>query len=326
MRSYLQECHGERRALLFCLGGLFALGDSAWALRAGGELAHEQPPEVGASLVLWLVQRASSSPSTAAVALSLAAEGAKHFVRSTELLLLAERLALEQRDQASAEELYRALIADAWGMHGRRALHYRAGRWLETFGDTQAALAQYQHAFEISCSQGVVYAALTRCARALNQPERVFAALYQLIQQPESERRRAPLFAEAVGVCLHECGDPAQALALLFEAESSVPMGALDPLTIEVATHLGDHDDDAAIMLHELMRIRAERIESIWDPDSKADALMNLAQLQEAAGKDVAAAARTLDALLSGPLSSELSANKAEQARAHHARITRDVA
>lgn len=326
LRSYIEECHGERKALLFCLGALFAIGDPAWAFDTGRILALEQPAEIGAALLLWLAQKAEAGAASLETAWSLASQGATHFPASAELLLLAERLALMRQDQPGALALYQALIADAWGTHGKRALHYRAGRWLERSGDPAAALAQYQLAFDVSPTQGVVYAALSRCAHGTHQPEQQLAALHRLIQQPRNERQRVELYSQAVELCAQDCQDPRKALFLLCEAEASVPLGALDAHTLEIAAQLDPADDEGSIALHELLRMRAERIEQLWEPEAKAEALFHLALLQERACHDPGAAARTLQPLVTGPFAAAVSPAKREQASTQHARLTRSVA
>ena len=65
--------------------------------------------------------------------------------------------------------LYTDLLASAMGPHGRRALHYRAGRWLERAGEPGEALGHYQRAFELAPGAGVAFVALERAARAARQ-------------------------------------------------------------------------------------------------------------------------------------------------------------
>lgn len=321
MRSYIHACDGDSRALLAALGALFALGEPAWAYDVGRTLALEQSGDIGAAMLLWLAHKAEATQETAATALELALLGAKRFPCSAALLLLAERLALAQGDKAAALDLYEALIDSSWGMHGRRAIYYRAGRWLERLGDPDGALHQYELAFDICCSQGVVYAAIERCARTTQQCDRLLAVMHRLIQRPANDRGRVQLYSEAVDVCLHECADPRRALILLFEAEDQVPLGALDERTLEIANQLDGADDDSAITLHELVRTRAERVQQLWEVDSKADALFKLAKLQELACHDPSAAALTLEPLISGELASELSPEKRELANDQYTRL-----
>jgi hypothetical protein len=59
-------------------------------------------------------------------------------------------LSLAQKDVESALGTYRQLIAVAVGPHGRRALHYRAGRWLERAQRLDQAMVEYIKAFELA--------------------------------------------------------------------------------------------------------------------------------------------------------------------------------
>jgi len=319
VRSMLVESGGERQALLYGLGAVFALGDASWALSAARELALEQSPEVAGALFLWLAHKAELGEHGTELALSLALEGAERFPATGELLVMAERLTLARGDKSGALALYAALLASSCGAHGQRALHYRAGRWLERFGASLEALDHYQQAFDLAPSAGVVFTALVRCARSAGELEVLLSAQHNLSLLATSERQRTGLLSAAVHTALHELHAPARALELLLEAEAFIPIGELDTLIIEAARAANPSDSEAS--LRELVKLRAERIEQLWDRDARADALLGLARLWSSALGDAGAAALTLRGLIEGELAQQLSAAQLQRARAEYDRL-----
>ena len=126
-----------------------------WAIERGRTLADSLPPEVAGTIYLWLAHHAESVEGDPALALELAAAGARSYPQVGELLLIAERLSLATQDRTTAVALYEDLFAAAAGDHGKRALSYRAGRWLERSGHLDEALVHYGRAFELAKTTGV---------------------------------------------------------------------------------------------------------------------------------------------------------------------------
>jgi hypothetical protein len=306
MRNYLQEAGDDRDALLFGLGGLFALGDEAWAYQTARAIADELPEQVGGVIYLWLAHKAELTTDTQPIALELACEGARRFSSVGELLLMAERLTLSRRDAATALSLYEELIASCTGAHGTRALHYRAGRWLEKSGLYLDALPHYQRAFELAPSAGVAFAAIERCARAGERWDVLVDTQSSLAEHTPDEGRRTTLLGAAIDNSMRELRDPLRTLEILLEAENGATVGRFDAQLLATARRLKDSSGPASDFLAQIARVRGSRIEQIWDPGVKAAALIGLARLHAQARRDDVAAALVYASVLETELAEEL--------------------
>jgi tetratricopeptide (TPR) repeat protein len=303
MRALFFECETQRVWLLFALGGLFALGDPGWAIRCGRGIAHAVNPDVGAAIYLWLAHRAERDPALAELALDLAAEGASRFPAQGELLLLAERLTLSRADRGAALALYEELIAAAMGVHGRRALHYRAGRWLERSGALEQALTHYRRAFDLAKGAGVAFSALERVARAAHRLDTLVEAQLVLASLAGDDKQRAALLQTAIQISLVELKDAPRALRILIDAEASVPPGLLDDALREVARQLTAAERQHARPEIKRMAVtRAERVAQLWDGEAKAQSLLSLARLQLLAAEGLGPALASFDAVLGSEL------------------------
>lgn len=330
LRRYFQESGDDRDALLLGLGALFALGDDDWAFKTARECVEELPTEVAAVMFLWLAHRAELSPATQIVALELASQGAKRFPAAGELLLMAERITLARRDRSAALGLYSELLVLAVGPHGRRALHYRAGRWLERSGTPEEALVHYQQAFALAPSAGVAFAAIERCARATGRYEALIEMHCNLAEQAPNEARRTAMLGAAVDTCMRDLKDPLRALQILLEAEAGTAIGSLDAQLFEAARAAtsdaasGAGAGGAAIArdyLAQIARVRSSRIEQLWDKASKAHALLSLAHLHARARRDWVESAGLFAAVLETDLREELSPTQLDSARRDYAAV-----
>ena len=307
MRALFQENANDRQGLLFGLGALFALGDAEWALAATRDIATTLPPEAAGLLFLWIANRAELAGARAQ-AFELAAEGARLYPSVGELLLLAERLTLASHDKQAALGLYAELVQLAMGPHGQRALHYRAGRWLERAGEPAEALPHYRAAFELAKGAGVAFHALSRAARAANRLDILVEAQQTLAAALNDENTRAPLIAHAARTSLDDMADPARAIRIIADAEEQLPAGRLDELLQRAALELHKSDPEAARdALQALIAARNKRIADMWDGEPKAELSLSLARLQRNALGDIAASIESFERVLNSDLRTSLS-------------------
>jgi hypothetical protein len=307
MSALIKESVSERHWLLFALGGLFTLGDAAWATGTAREIAQNLAPEVSGVIYLWLAHKAELEGDSTELAMQLAAEGARRFTSVGELLLLAERLTLAAHDKRCALGLYTDLLAAAMGPHGRRALHYRAGRWLERAGEPGEALTHYQRAFELAPGAGVAFVALERAARTARQLHVLVDAQRVLAATLRDERARSELLESAARSCLHDLDDPARALEILLEADVFAPPGRLDPLLQEALEALTRRDQAAARgALESVLHAREARAEQLWHGEVKAELLLSMARMRLSVGAEPATALEAFERVLTTDLRESL--------------------
>jgi hypothetical protein len=307
MSALFHESVSERSWLMFALGGLFALGDVAWATHTAREIAKSLAPDVSGVLYLWLAHKAELDSASTDLAMQLAADGARQFTGVGELLLLAERLTLAARDKRCALDLYTDLLASAMGPHGRRALHYRAGRWLERAGEPGEALGHYQRAFELAPGAGVAFVALERAARAARQLNVLVDAQRVLAATLRDERARGAVLESAARSCFYDLDDPARALEILIEADGLAAPGRLDDVLREALESLRQRDEDAArSALDSALAAREARAEQLWHGEVKADLILSVARLRLAMSADAGEALEPFERVLTTDLRTSL--------------------
>ena len=219
---------------------------------------------------------------------------------------MAERLTLSRRDAATALTLYEELIASCTGAHGTRALHYRAGRWLEKSGLVLDALPHYQRAFELAPGAGVAFAAIERCARAGERWDVLVDTQSSLAEHTPDEGRRTALLEAAIDNSMRELRDPLRTLEILLEAENGSTVGRFDAQLHQTARGIKESSGPAADFLAQIARVRGSRIEQIWDPAAKAVAMIGLARAGAEARRDDVAATLVYASVLETELAAEL--------------------
>ncbi|HMI93307.1 MAG TPA: hypothetical protein VK509_18175, partial [Polyangiales bacterium] len=219
VRRLIAEADGDVATVRDALGALLAIGEPRWALERITALADEQVPALASRMYLWGATTAESEHETD-LALEIAQRGALRWPRQTELLLVVERLALEREDVTVAVNTYDGLIAAAIGPHGRRALQYRTGRWLERAGLPEQALERYLLAFSLAPSGGAPFRALERVARHTRSVARVVPCYERLAEHVRGTRARVNLLSKAAELCTEELSDPAHAFELLNRANA----------------------------------------------------------------------------------------------------------
>jgi tetratricopeptide (TPR) repeat protein len=148
-RHMIGQSEGAPELVRAALGVLLEVGPIEWALARARAIADDCPAEVRGPIYHSIAATAEQILADPRLALELAALGARATPSYAPLLLMVERLSLTGSDPDTAIETYESLISDAIGPHGRRALWYRAGRWLERAGRPAEALERYLAAFEL---------------------------------------------------------------------------------------------------------------------------------------------------------------------------------
>jgi tetratricopeptide (TPR) repeat protein len=306
--ALLAESIDDELWLRLGVSALFVLGDASWATQQARQLCESLPADVAAEIYLWCAHRAERIALDPALALELAAEGARRFQASGELLLVAERLSLATRDRTTAVALYADLIDDAIGDHGKRALAYRAGRWLERTGSYDEALAHYTHAFELAKTTGVAYKALERVARASRKLAPLAQAQETLAELAVDDRSRLGLLRDAARTSLVDLDDPERGFRNLLKADALATVGELDGALTEATQKMGERDKQSRERaLLELAETRQARAEQLWDADPKAKLLLNAARLHLHQRHDPEASVAALAPLMTAEITAELS-------------------
>ncbi len=307
------ENAADRAALLIALGALFSLGDPRWAIEQAKTLAARVEGDNRGAIYLWIARKAEVDIADPALALTLAIEGASLCPSVGELLLMVERMTLATHDASSAIGLYETLIEAAIGPHGQRALHYRAGRWLERAGAPKDALRHYLRAFELARGAGVAYKAIERVTRATGQLSTLLDAQEELAETFRDADARLALLQDAARIALNELDDPARGFRLLMKADELADIGKLGTALVDAAHRIGSRDRGAeAQALGSIASTWEERANKYWDADTKAKLLIDAARVHLRERGDAPASLRALDAALT----TEVVANLSQDAHA----------
>jgi len=278
------------------LGVMVTLGGPSWALERCQVIAESCPPELGTRIFQWCAATAEQRLRDPRLAFEIARRGALRWPAYAELLLMVERLTLSADDTHGAMAVYDALIAAAIGPHARRALVYRAGRWLERAGLLEPALARYIDAFGLAPSMGAAFKATLRVARQTGQPERLLPCYEQLAEQSRDGRTRGALLRTAGELCVRELEDRARGLALLMRANATSERYELDDRLLEVARDLSMSDEVAGRLAMQQLAIELqERASQLWNAEDKVRCLLRLALVRSEGLREHAAALADLD-------------------------------
>jgi hypothetical protein len=280
VRRLVAESEGEPSRVRDALGVLLALGEPGWALARARAIADGCPEEVRGRIYHACAATAESTLRDPRMALELSAHGATLSPSHAPLLLMMERLSLSLGDAHTALTTYDALIASAIGPHGRRALVYRSGRWLERAGDLGAALERYLEAFRLEPSAGAAFMALARVADQTGQIERTVPCLERLAEVVTHDLTRADLLKRAARICGEELDDPARAFSILRKANMSREHAELAQLAELAAKRLSARDADAGRRAFaQLAEDIEQRAEQLWEGPDKVRCLLRLAAI-----------------------------------------------
>jgi tetratricopeptide (TPR) repeat protein len=195
-------------------------------------------------------------------------------------LLHFERLALDLSDVATAREVYRHLADAALGAHGRRAILYRASRFLERAGALTDALAMAEEAFMLAPSEGAVLVALSRYARATGEYEGLLRALVALAAEPTSGARRAELLSRAGSLCEEELKDVRRAAELHIKAFEAHRSDEHERIATTCLGRVAEHDLlSARVLFTNLRDVLTLKAKDSPSGAERASALLSLAEL-----------------------------------------------
>ena len=217
------------------------------------------------------------------LALRAATLGLESHPEYTAFLLHFERLALELGDVATGREVYRHLAASAMGMHGRRALLYRAGRWLERAGAPSDALEAVEQAFVLAPSEGAMLTALERLARVAGEHEALVRALDLLAESAPLVREKSRILLRAGRVCDEEMGNPETALLCYERALRAFPNQESEGLAFACLTKIGAASQESATQ--RLRAVFTEQAQEAWNTKPRVQALLSLARLELGYGR-----------------------------------------
>ncbi|MDH5674729.1 MAG: hypothetical protein OEZ06_21555 [Myxococcales bacterium] len=295
-RQLIAENISDQPLIRKALGALLVGDDERRGLESIVRIGHDAPPELAHQILLWSVATAERRLEDRSLALAIATHGVRTFPGFTQLLLGVERLTLAADNVATALATYDALIEGSVGPHGKRALHYRAGRWLELSGRLGQALERYVSAFELAPTGGVAFKAVRRLARETKDFGKLLACYRLLADNVGEPGTRAELLRLAAELCMTELGEPGRALGLLLEANPLTESFALDNAVERAARALAEQQPEAkAEAWQRVIDPLVERIEDHWDPSEKVRLLLRLANLLAGPMGDASAARERLE-------------------------------
>lgn len=299
VRRLVAESQGDSERVRAALGVLLALGEPGWAIARARTIADGCPEDLRGRIYHACAATAEHTMNDRALALELAALGARTAPNHAPLLLMMERISLETGDTDVALRTYDALIAGAIGPHGRRALVYRSGRWLERAGDLERALDRYLEAFQLEPSAGAAFIALGRVAQAAGKIERTLACYEQLAGVVSHELTRVDLIRRAHEIALGPLDDPARALDIVRGALAARDSTELSLLAERAAGELARRDPEAGRRAFAALAEDIERrAEQLWEgPDKVRSWLRIAAILARELGEPERALARATEAV-----------------------------
>jgi hypothetical protein len=296
IRMLVAEVVGDEAALRRALGTLLSLSeDPRHALERCQSIADACPPALASRIYLWCAITAEQRLGDPELALEVARAAALRWRSYGEPLLLMERLTLETKDAVNAMRGYDALIALASGPHGRRALLYRAGRWLERAELLDQALARYEQAFELAPTTGAAFRALSRVARQTGRLERIVPCYERLADQVREARMRFNLLSTAGELCLNELHDARRGLHLLLRANAISERFELDDRVLEASRGLALREPEVARgVLEDYTAQLSERAAQLWNQEDKVRCLLRLGNVSS---EDLGRHAKALEAI-----------------------------
>ena len=217
------------------------------------------------------------------LALRAATLGLESHPEYTAFLLHFERLALDLGDVATGREVYRHLANAAMGIHGRRALLYRAGRWLERAGAPSDALEAVEQAFVLAPSEGAMLTALERLARVAGEHEALVRALDLLAHAAPLAREKSRILLRAGRVCDEDMGNPDTALLCYERALRAWPDQESEGLAFNCLTRIGTASQESASQ--RLRALFTEQAREAWATKPRVQALLSLARLELGYGR-----------------------------------------
>lgn len=223
-RTYLEAALSEtatrndRDGMLAVLGALFELAGSRSGGQAALSFAARCEKGMATRICAWVAATAEDRLADLDVALRAAELGLRRTPGHTGLMLCFERIALSKGAVDDARRTFGFLVDTALGMHGRRALLYRAGRWMERAGEPREALDWYARAFATAPRSGAILHNIERLARETGAMEPLVSACLAWSKEARDLNLRVDRLQRAALLCNEHLDDPGRAFDLHLEA------------------------------------------------------------------------------------------------------------
>jgi tetratricopeptide (TPR) repeat protein len=267
----LRTARGNVDTTCRAAGALLTLGDARGAVSRLLEAAAEAPPRMAASLCLRAAVVAEQEVDDPHLALDAAARGLSLHPASGNLLLTFERLAIGLRDVEQGRRTYQALAERAMGPHGRRAVLYRAARFLERCDEPEAALTAFVEAFDHAPAGGVIFRAIERLVAATGRYEPLVHALLVLAERSRHVDGRVALFVRAADLLETRLDDVERAFAVHVSAWSAANARDDEARARATLARLAARDPSAARRVgDDWLATMRRRAESAWDAGERA--------------------------------------------------------
>jgi len=287
---------GDAETTLRAAGALLTLGDARGAVTRLLAAAEAASPRTAGALCVRAAVIAEQEFGDPRLALDAATHGLALHPANAALLLTFERLAIGLRDVELGRRTYQMLAARAMGPHGRRAVLYRAARFLERCDESEAALAAFVEAFDHAPAGGVVFRALERLATSTSRYEPLVRALTALAERSRHVDGRVALCVRAAELVEARLDDLARAVVILVGAWSASNARDDEARARATLSRLAARDPAAARRAgDEWLTAMRRRVEGAWDAGERAVWLARAALVEADALGAFAAASALLD-------------------------------
>ncbi len=240
-----------------------ALSDqgAAWRAMAGAEVAHEVLHESHRALGMLrgVLGRTSNIP---------------------DVLLLAERIAVEAHARTEMLAIYDDLGQASAGEHGRHAIAYRRAAYLERVGDHPAALREHIALFQHAPALGASFSAIERIVETTGDYDVLARSLTLLAMASPAAETRARFYLRAAEVVRTRGRDLRTATGYELQALRALPDEATDALVVEHARLLRASDPEGAReIFNALMDDALAAGNQAWDDDLRRSFALRAAEL-----------------------------------------------
>ncbi len=163
--------------------------------------------------------------------------------------------------------LYSLVASSALGRFARRAAHYRAARFFESYGEADLAVSHASHAFLAVPSEGATYLLLTRTA-ARGQSQVAVETLERVAEESASSGARAAWLRRAALLASDdEVGAPMKVDLLLRALSLSAGTGVIDELSAAAKGLLAHAPEERSMLEMRLERARSALQKKLEGPD-----------------------------------------------------------
>ena len=197
-----------------------------------------------------------------------------------EVLLTAERIAVEAGARAAMLAIYDDLAVTAAGEHGRHALAYRRAAFMERCGDHEGALAEHLALFEKYPSLGASFSAIERIVETTGRYDALARCLGLLAAASPASETRGRFYLRAAEVARTRGRDLRAAAGYEIQALRAAPDPTTEALVIEHGRLLRGSDPAGAQSVFESLTddILAAGNQA-WDDDARRAFALRAAEI-----------------------------------------------